>query len=58
MNEPIIIVKVPKNYTHEDKEELEKKVCRAVEASKDANGVIVVPDDVEVYILPVPRRTT
>lgn len=49
MSKTVVVVKVPTTYTTEQKQELELKVNRVI----DAGSVIVVPDDVDVFSLPV-----
>jgi hypothetical protein len=43
-----IIVKVPENYSEEQKKELKNSIERAI----DTTGVILVPESVEIYSLP------
>jgi hypothetical protein len=44
-----IIVKVPENYSEEQKKELKN----SIESSIDTTGVILVPESVEIYSLPL-----
>jgi hypothetical protein len=45
----IIVAKVPENYSAELKKELQKSIVYAIETT----GVVVVPESVEIYSIPV-----
>jgi hypothetical protein len=45
----VTVVKVPEGYSPELKKEIEKSVHLAI----DTTGVLVVPESVEIYSLPV-----
>ena len=49
MTKTVVIVKVPTTYTIEQKQDLELRVNLVI----DAGGAIVVPDDVDIFSIPV-----
>ena len=50
MTKTVVIVQVPTTYTIEQKQDLELQVNRAIDAGR---GAIVVPDDVDIFSIPV-----